>query len=231
MTKNQKRTIGVVIIVLIAFSVVAFALPFEMNGIFLLSYIFAVISILLQLYVLRIAFDGTGTAKSKFYGFPIAQVGILYMITQVALSLTFMTLATLAPVWCAVVLYVLLLAAAAIGFISTDAMRDEIVRQDVKLGADVSCMTTLRSLVYPLPEMCSDEAVKKKLQNLADEFRYSDPVSADALRDIEKELEEMVAELQIAVSEDNTVEINSLTVKINATLTERNRLCKLNKKK
>lgn len=230
MTKNQKRTILVTVIVLIAFSVIAFALPFKMNGLFWLSYLFAVFSILVQLYVLKIAFQGTDSAKSKFYGFPIAQIGFIYMVVQLLLSILFMVMAAIAPIWIAVILYVLLLSIAAIGFISTDAVRDEIVNQDKKLEADVSCMITLRSLVYPLADLCSNDASKKILQDLADKFRYSDPVSNVSLTDIEAELELLVAELQIAAAEDSNEDIVSISKKVTATLTERNRLCKLNKK-
>jgi hypothetical protein len=231
MTKNHKRILAVIAIVFVAFTVITVALPFEKNGIFWLSYIFAIISIFAQIYVLKVAFDGADSTKSKFYGFPIAQVGVVYMCVQLVLSIIFMALSTKAPIWLAVVIYILLLALAGIGFISTDAVRDEIVRQDVKLETNVSCMTTLRSIVYPLADMCSDENAKKALQDLADEFRYSDPVSSESLKDIESELENQVGELQLAVTEGKAENILSLCKKIKITLTERNRLCKLGKRK
>lgn len=229
MTKNQTRVLAVVIIVLIAFSVIAFAVPFVKTGLFWLSYIFAVISIFAQIYVLKVAFDGAESIKSKFYGFPIAQIGFFYMAAQVVVSLVFMILSAVVPIWIAVVVDVLLLAAAAIGFIAADVVRDEVERQDVKLEADVSCMTTLRSVVYSLPAQCEDSKANKVLQELADDFRYSDPVSSNALKDIETDLENMVAQLQTAVTEENKTDILSIAKKTKNLLTERNRLCKLNK--
>jgi hypothetical protein len=79
--------------------------------------------------------------------------------------------------------------------------------------------------------MCSDENAKKVLQDVADEFRYSDPVSSESLKDIENELENQVGELQLAVTEENAENIITLCKKIKITLTERNRLCKLGKRK
>lgn len=231
MTKNQKRTLVVLAIVLIVFSILAFALPFKKNGLFWLSWLFGVLAIAVQVYVLKIAFNGADSVKSNFYGFPIAQIGIIYMVVQLVLSLIFMTLAAVAPIWIAVVLYVLALAAAAIGFIGADAMRDEIGRQDVKLETDTSCITTLRSLVYPLAVRCNDADAKAALTELADEFRYSDPVSNDVLKTIETELETAVAKLQEAVSAGNAEQITGECRKVSELLTERNRLCKLNKKK
>jgi hypothetical protein len=72
---------------------------------------------------------------------------------------------------------------------------------------------------------------KKALHDLADEFRYSDPVSSEALKDIESELENQVGELQNVVIAEDIEKIITLANKINITLTERNRLCKLGKKK
>jgi hypothetical protein len=231
MTKNQKRVLVVIAIVFVAFTVITFTLPFEKNRLFWLSYVFAIISILVQIYVMKVAFARTHSTKSKFYGFPIAQLGVVYMCIQLVLSIIFMALSTMAPIWLAVVVYILLLALAGIGLISTEAVRDEVVRQDMMLETNVSCMTTLRSIIYPLADMCSDENAKKSLQNLADEFRYSDPVSSESLKDIESELENQVGELQLSVTEENEKNIIALCKKIKITLTERNRLCKLGKRK
>lgn len=231
MAKNQKRTLIVTIIVFIAFSVVAITLPFKKNGVFWLSYVFSAFAILVQLYVLKMAFSETENVKSKFYGFPIAQIGIVYMGIQVVVSIIFMVLAFITPIWIPIIVDVLLLAAAAIGLISTDAMRDEIERQDVKLEIDTSCMTTLRSVVYALPGKVDDNALKSELQNLADEFKYSDPVSGNSLKDIETELEQTVRNLQSAVFNNQIDAVRDLVKKSRNILSERNRLCKLNKKK
>ncbi len=90
-------------------------------------------------------------------------------------------------------------------------------------------MTTLRSIVYPLADQCTDSNAKKTLQKLAEDFRYSDPVSSDALKSVENELQDLVSELQIAVSSGNLSQVTALCSKISTVLTERNRLCKLNK--
>ena len=230
MTKNQKRTLIVLAIVLIVFSVLTFALPFKMNGLFWLSYLTGVFAIAIQLYVLRIAFSGAESVKSKVYGYPVARIGILYMAAQLVLSLVFMALAAIAPIWIAVVLYVLLFAAAAIGFIGADATRDEVERQEVKVETDTTCMTKLRSQVYPLAGRCADAEAKAALSELADEFRYSDPVSSDALKTIETELETAVAQLQEVVATGDAGEISNACKKVKELLAERNRLCKLNKK-
>lgn len=94
-----------------------------------LLYIFGVITIAAQLYVLQVAFYKEMTVKSKFYGFPVANVGVIYLLAQLVLGLVFMALAKVVPLWLPLVVYVVLLGAAAVGlFIAADAMRDEVER-------------------------------------------------------------------------------------------------------
>lgn len=231
MTKNQKRILVVAAIVLVVFSVIAFAVPFKKNGVFWLAYLFGVIAIATHLYILKTAFSGTESVKSKFYGFPIAQVGFIYMAAQLVLSIVFMALAPIASIWLAVVLFVLAFGACAIGFISADAVRDEIERQDVRLEIDTSCMMSLRSIVYPLAGQCTAEKDRKALTELADAFRYSDPVSNAATKTIEAELEEAVADLQRSINEGNGQTITAACKNIATLLEERNHICRLNKRK
>ena len=231
MNKNQKRYLAVAAIVFIAFSAIVFAAPFKMNVVFWVSYAFSIIAMGIQIWVFKIAFGGKESVRSKFYGFPIARIGIAYLTIQIILSFIFMVLAAVVPLWLVLILYVAALAAAAIGLISTDAMRDEIERQDIKLQADTNCMQMLRSQIDSLPAQCEDNDAVKALENLADEFRYSDPVSGEALKDIENDLMALTSELQKAVIDNDAMGVMGLCKKTGAVLTERNRLCKLNKNK
>jgi hypothetical protein len=228
MSKKEKRVAVVLAVVLIVFSVAAFALPFEKNGMFWLSYVFGIIAIVTQLYVWKVAFQGADTVKSKFYGFPVAKIGITYMVVQLALSLIFMALAAVAPVWLATILYVLILGAAVIGSIGADAAREVVERQEIKVQKDTACMKRLCAQVDTLSRQCEEPGMKKELEKLADAFRYSDPVSSEALKESEAELEDLVSRLQEAVSnqEENRFD---LIKKIQSVLETRNRLCKLNK--
>lgn len=231
MTKNQKRYLAVAAIVFTAFSVIVFAAPFKMNGVFWVSYAFSVIAMGIQIYVFKIAFGGKESVKSKFYGFPIVRVGIIYLVVQIILSFLFMVLATVVPLWLVLILYVVALAVASIGLISTNAMCDEIEKQDIKLQADTNCLQMLRSQIDSLPAQCEDSDVVNALENLADEFRYSDPVSGEALKDIENDLMALMSELQKAVIDNDATGVMGLCKKTSAVLTERNKLCKLNKNK
>ena len=226
--KNKIRAWIVLAIIFVVYSIIAFALPVVHNATFWLSYLFAAASIAVQVYVLQSAFMKAEGAKSKFYGFPIATVGAVYMAAQLVLSLIMMALATKILVWIPVALYVLLLGAASIGFIAADAVRDEVERQEVQLKKDVTVMRNLQSKVNGIVGLCTAD-VREDVAKLAEELRYSDPVSSEALAEIESELTACAEELRAAAMRGESSAVRELCRKTSAILSERNRLCKLNK--
>lgn len=232
MKLNEKEKKGVLVLALlfVVYTLIVLAVPFAKGGMFWLTYLFTAAAFGVQAYVFKLSFEKEAGAKSKFYGFPIARVGVLYLAVQIMLGLVFMALAAVAPVWLALVLYLALLAAAAVGVIATDSIRDEVERQDTQLKKDVATMRALQSKAAALPARCEDTTAKAALEKLAEEFRYSDPVSAPALADLETDMAAIMEELSAAVTDGDNAAVLALCKKISATLAERNRLCKLNKK-
>lgn len=216
---------------LVVYNVIVFAVPFPKNAAFFVSWLFTLAAIGMQVYVVRTAFYRGEGVKSKFYGWPIARFGVMYLAVQLALGLVFMALGfTLAvPVWLPLVLYIILLGVLAVGLIASDAMRDEIVRQDTALKRDVTCMRTLQSKAASMIQLAHDEQTRKLLEKFAEELRFSDPVSSASLRDIEADLTACVDELHQALTDGDEASIPLLERKAVSVLMERNRLCKLNK--
>ncbi len=232
MSKNRIRFYVSLAIVFAVFSVIAFAVPFRHNAVFWLSYAFAAVAAAVQLYSYPKAFDFEGhDVRSKFYGFPLARITTVYLIVQLALSLIFMILGKFAEIktWIPVVLYALLLGAFAVGFIAADSMKEEVERQDTVHKARVDTMRALQSKAVFVASQCDDAETKKALNKLAESFRYSDPVSSDALNDIEATLGALVDELQSAVLEKDNAAAQTLCAKVEAALADRNRMCRLNK--
>lgn len=227
--KNEIRSVVLLGLVLIAYHVLAFAIPFVKNGLFWLSYVFTLIAILAQGYVFHTSFAKGGSPKSQFYGFPIARVGLLYLAAQLILGFAGMSCASFCPVWVGAIVYILLLVAAAAGILTTETVRDELHRQDAVLKANVSAMRGMQSLAAHLVSQCEGETVKAAVQSLADDLRYSDPVSSPALEESERDLDACLKELQQAVVDGDSAVALTLCKRASAALAERNRLCKLNK--
>ena len=77
--------------------------------------------------------------------------------------------------------------------------------------------------------MCQDAGVKKQLQDLADDFKYSDPVSSEATKEMETELKFLINEIQRALVDGDMKSVEGFLVRARAGLAERNRVCKLGK--
>jgi len=229
MSKNKIRGYITLSVIFVVLSIIAFAAPFAKTGTFWLAYIFGVLAIAYQIYVFKISFSGYGDVKSKFYGFPIAKIGLVYFIVQLIISIIEMATAAFLPVWLTLIINIIPAAVAVIGCISVDAMRDEIVRQDLQLKKDVSNIRALQSMSSTLVGMCENAEIKKYIQDLAEEFKYSDPVSSEQTKEPESELEKQMNELQQAIIDDDTTSSKILYKKIMAGLKERNRLCALSK--
>lgn len=229
MRKNLVRTYGVLAIAFVVFTVVVLALPFVKNAVFWVSYLFVLLAIGVQGYAIHAAFSKDEPVTSKLYGFPVARIGFGYLVGQTIASLIFMALAAILPLWVAIVVSVVALGAAGVGLITTDAMREEILRQDAVLKKDVSAMRAMQSKGRLLVGQCEDAAMKQQLNRLAEALQYSDPVTVEATAAMEHELAELMEELQKAVVEQEFSAAAVLCQKSMDMLAERNRLCKLNK--
>lgn len=228
MTKNASKGIMILVILLAVFSVIAFVIPFPKNTVFWIAYACGVFAILFQLYIFRSSF-GKADARSRFYGFPIARLGIYYMVIQLAVSVIEIALSKFLPTWTVIVINVLILAAALIGCITAETMRDEIAAQDTKLKQNVSNMRELQSLTAALPNQTDNAELKKTLQKVADEFRYSDPLTSDKTNSLEEDMRSQIGDLQQALIDSDVADAKILCSKLLDCLRERNRICAINK--
>lgn len=229
MDDQKKRVVLVVGIVFVLFNVLAFALPFEMNATFWLSYIFTTVAIFSQIFFVEFSFRNGESLKSKFYGFPIARIGFMYGLAQVVAGFLFMALSSILSATIPLIICCLLLGAAAIGTIAVDGIREELIAQDTRLKKNVTAMRNLQSQTTNLMQLCEGNQLKNEIKELAEDFRYSDPVSSEATEQLESELITLISELQREIMDDNMEESKKYIQSIKFTLSERNRICKLNK--
>lgn len=226
MEKKQIRGLAALGIGFATYSLVVFLVPFPKKGVFWLSYLFSLVALAFQIPVAASYIKSNG-ARSRFYGLPLIRLGFLYLGVQWAVSLVFMALGSIAPVWLVVLVDLLLLAAASLGLIAADAVREEIQRQDVVLENRVQTMRTLQSKVSTLTS--PDPRVNEALQRLKEDLRYSDPVSSPELDEAEDNLAACLDELQFTIAREDSEKALFLCQKSCTVLAERNRLCKLYK--
>ena len=212
-------------VLLTLYLLVAFLIPFVHTAVFWASFVFSLVAFAVTGWALYTAFLKKPDATSRFYGFPIARIGVIYGGGQLALSLVFMALGKWTPAWLAVLVYAAMLGAAVIGLISADAVVETIHTQDQRLKKDVTFMRSLQSKTNQIAAQCDSPEVKAFCENI----RNSDPVSSEPLAAIERDLSAAVDDLQAAIVDEDNGAVLQLVNKADNLLKERNRLCKLNK--
>ena len=90
MKKDTIRAILVAVIILAIYNLIAFAVPFAHTAAFWISYGFTLVALVVAGGAVYHAVMKDPKIKSRFYGFPIARIGVIYGLIQVAVSLVAM---------------------------------------------------------------------------------------------------------------------------------------------
>jgi hypothetical protein len=221
MKKNSTKGYVILGILFALISIIAFAVPTVKTATFWIAYVFTAAAFAAQIIIWRTAL-GKETLKSKFLGFPVVHIGIVYTVIQVIAFAVFMFVPTL-PTWSAIVVCSVIAGISAVCMISTDVGRNEIDRVEVKVQQKVFYIRELQADVELLADAETDADAKAVLTQLAEKIRFSDPMSHEQLVDLENKISAKVLELKTA---PNKVEI---ITELNSLLDERNKKCKIAK--
>ena len=230
MDKKTGSVISIYAIIFVIYNILFWVIPFPKNSASMVVYVFSLLSIVTALGITYIAFAKGNGIKSKIYGFPIFKVGIMYAAIQIIFGIIIFVFGcfTEVPVWISIVLSVILAGLVAIGVIATDNARDIIDEQEAETIRRTKTVTQFRLSIDNIVDMCKDAELKKKLSYLSEDFKYSDPMSAPELEEIEKKIKDAVDELKYFVDNgDETASDKAEQIKI--MLADRNRQCKMYK--
>lgn len=220
MKKNSSKGYLILGILFVLVSVIAFAVPSAKNAVFWISYAFTLIAFAAQIAIWKAGLGGVEPLKSKFLGFPVVYISIVYLIVQIIALAVFLFIPTL-PIWSAVVACAAIAGVSAVCMIASDVGRSEIERVSAKVQEKTFFIKQLRTEIELLADAATDVAVKSALTQLAEKIRYSDPMSNEQIADIEDRITAKVAELKKATDKTNCI------VELSSLFDERNRKCKL----
>lgn len=207
-------------ILLVLFSLIVFIAPIPKTGVFWLSYVFAVIALAAQLGFVYVAFAEGTSARSRFYGFPIFRIGVIYLIVQMVLSLAFMLLGKWVPLWIPGLAYLVVLALAAIGLIAADNVRDAVYVVEEKQADNTVFMRSLRRSAEVLAQRYPE------LSDLAEDLRYADRYPPGASESYERQMHAMLEELEQCPTRGLVSRLKNQLLEL---LSQRNAVCKSSK--
>lgn len=207
-------------ILLILFHVVAFVIPSEKTPTFFTAYGFTLAALLAQVGIIYLSL-GRSRKEELFLKLPALRVGMIYLVVQLIAFAVFFALPWL-PVWSAVLVGAVILGIAAICLTAVAAGSSAVRRSDQEVGQKVFYLRELQSEIELLAERTAGEK-KPSYQKLAEQFRFSDPMSHPQLQPLEEELREKVTALCTAGAD----EADALQMEVEQLLARRNKMCKL----
>lgn len=220
LSKGQGICCFVAVILFGIFTTVSFLLPLEHTASFWLGYFFALLALVILLLSLLFFFEKS-VKEDRALNIPLIVTAWLYLVIQAGLSFKEMTIfpagytaAVGINLILALLFTVIILSIAAVS--SKIAKREEIVREKVSY---------IRDMRSQLERISTDDSdLKTTLKKLAEDVRYSDPMSHSQLSTLEEELKSKVEELTNSTSDiDKSMTICTDIVNL---LKERNDKCK-----
>ena len=220
MKKNSSKGYILLGILFVLVSVIAFTVPAAKTAAFWISYVFTVIAFAAQIAIWKAALGRNESLKSKFLGFPVVHIGIVYLVIQSITLATFLFIPTL-PIWSAVVACAAIAGVFAVCLITSDVGRSEIERVSAKVQEKAFYIKQLQTDVELLSGAETDAATKSALTQLVEKIRYSDPMSNEQIADIEDRITARIAALKSAIDKAKII------AELNLLLDERNRKTKI----
>lgn len=218
MKKNSTKGYVILGILFTLVSIIAFAVPTLKTATFWIAYVFTAAAFAAQIIIWRTAL-GKEALKSKFLGFPVVHIGIVYAIIQTVAFAVFL-FAPVLPVWSAIVVCSIIAGVSAVCMISTDAGLNEIERVEAEVQEKVFFIRELQADIELIATTETDADTKAELTRLAEKISFSDPMSNEQLMDLENKISTKVLKLKTAT---NKVEI---ITELTLLLDERNKKCK-----
>ncbi len=222
MSKNKRSGYLVLAIAFAIFNIIVFVLPTDKTSVFWIAYAFTLIAFAAQIIIWKVAFNKAGTLKSKFLGFPLTYVGVIYLIIQLITFAVFL-FQPFTPNWIPIVACTIVLGVFGIFLVSTDLGKEEVVRVEEKVQRKVSAIKGLQIDVEMLAKSHSEPNAKKALAELAEQIRYSDPMSDESLAPLEDEISTKIYSLKSQTAADIPASVRDIEL----LFLERNKKTKL----
>lgn len=227
---NRKKYLRGYVLIAFVFLIYNIAtVPFVKNMVFWIVYFFSAIAIFMQVYTLHEILKSEAPIKDRVYDFPMFRISTLYLVIQVTAGLIMMGFSERIPVFAAALTEVVILAVAVMGFFAAESARAEAIRQDVQLKEELIIMRELQLRIDSLISQCEEAQIQDILHRLAEEVRYSNPLSKEITEEIEEEILVLFTEIEAAALAEDSENILSLCDRMTGLLRERDRICKYGK--
>lgn len=235
MKKNKLNTYLILGIVAILFNVLYFVIPFDKENIatFWVNYGCFMLMTLIQFVIFGCKHKKLKSAQSKLLKLPVLLVDLGYIVVQIVslLVLTIINAFVSVNVLIPALVNVVVLALFLIMFISTNATVDIIIDNNKKLEENKIFINELKVDISTFYNKINEKELKDKVYELKEIIDYSDPVSSEDLLEIEDKIDMKYSSLKNNYTDKDYEAVLKNIDELVIMMQERNKLCKLYKKK
>ncbi len=191
---------------------------------------FAAIVIMLLGYAYAIfatfmAFGKADTKEKTFYGVPIVYNGFSTFVVITITSALFLILNL--PIVAMAIVTIVILAISAVGLVKKNAAREAVEATGEKVKQQTAFIKLLTADAEHIMSTAKSSEIKADAKKVYEAIRYSDPMSNDALADIETRIQYQFNAFAAAVKNENAELSASISTEILDLIDARNKKCKV----
>ena len=201
-TKNTVAFGLIYVILLGVFNLLVFTISKSRNDVFWLSYGFMTLAFVVQIVSMFMSFK-SADVETAFFGIPLASFSVFYLCAELVIGALFMIF-QMASFTLALVIQVLVLAVFLIIAIISLLSRDTVQQISDNVKEHVSNLKSVLVDIEMLMDGCTDPELKADLRKLSETVKYSDPISNEAVADVEQRIMRKISELRINI-DDNQI--------------------------
>ena len=226
-TKNTVAFGLIYVILLAVFNLLVFTISKSRNDVFWLSYGFMTLAFVVQIVSMFMSFK-SADVETAFFGIPLASFSVFYLCAELVIGALFMIF-QMASFTLALVIQVLVLAVFLIIAIISLLSRDTVQQISDNVKEHVSNLKSVLVDIEMLMDGCTDPELKVALRKLSETVKYSDPISNDAVADVEQRIMRKISELRINIDDNQITDAKQSCADLERLYVERNKKLAISK--
>lgn len=224
-TKSKYLPVIIGVIFLAIYNILYFCIPFNRDlssGSFWTCYIFTTLFILTNLFCWYISFDKEHL-KSKILGITIFKASYLFLLLQIVFNILILAIGNFIkiPSWICIIIETILFAFLIIIILVRNEYRETINSIQNKEVKATSFLNEIKINFDIINNLSKESKYSSEINRLNEKIKYQDPVSNDAVAELENEILNLTLELKQKLSSPNDEEIVKLIKLIDIKIEER----------
>lgn len=233
MSENKARGLLHVVltcaVLAVAFAVIVFVVPFVHNMTFWACCIAIGVAIIVAVIANAWVVVSSHSARSSLYRVSLATISILYLIVVGIVSLIIIALAAV-PLWLTVVIQVIMLAFCLLGFIGGSLGATMIENDEHITANNAAFIRDARMRVEAAMAVTAKPEEQRALKSLADELRFTDPMSSQATYVCDQQLSAQLMQIDAMLRADDTAGVVDACRQASDLIAQRAAICRSTKR-